>query len=340
MDTSKQSCYSIGVIAVWIGPLLNYFPLWWRTAAANSGIDFHLLTDQEVPFSASNITVHRVTLDGESIRFSSALGEDIRLTRAYKFCDFKPLYGVVYQDILSGYDFWGYCDLDVVFGNIRTFVTDDVLSAHDIIYRTGQLCLYRNVERINRLWEADGALYTREELFDPQTNCGFDEFYGIMQIAASHGLRIYEGSVPAQGQAGFTDREKSLYAVCRQNYPRQVFYWSDGRAYHRWIGSSGELCEDEVILMHFMGGRKLVYDQACLSAPAFCVSAEEGFSPLEKAPLREDINYRRVPSGFERSILGLFNTLRRFIAAPPADRKVKRKRYSYWFRSRLGRGGR
>jgi len=29
--------------------------------------------------------------------------------------------------------FWGYCDIDLIFGNIRAFMTDELLNEYDII---------------------------------------------------------------------------------------------------------------------------------------------------------------------------------------------------------------
>ena len=43
----------------------------------------------------------------------------ISLERPYKLCDYKPSYGEVFKDELAGYDFWGNCDIDLVWGNIK-----------------------------------------------------------------------------------------------------------------------------------------------------------------------------------------------------------------------------
>ena len=48
--------------------------------------------------------------------FDTAL--DAFSTRALK-TDLRPAYGVLFEEYLDGYDFWGHCDLDVLFGRIR-----------------------------------------------------------------------------------------------------------------------------------------------------------------------------------------------------------------------------
>ena len=50
---------------------------------------------------------------------------------------------------MKGYDFWGWGDLDVVYGDIRHFMTDEVLSSHKMISGWGHLTLYHNDEETN-----------------------------------------------------------------------------------------------------------------------------------------------------------------------------------------------
>lgn len=42
-------------------------------------------------------------------------------------CDYKPTYGLAFKKWLGKYDFWGYCDFDLLLGNLRKFFTDEVL---------------------------------------------------------------------------------------------------------------------------------------------------------------------------------------------------------------------
>ena len=40
----------------------------------------------------------------------------------YKLCDYKPVYGLIFDEDLQDYDFWGHCDVDLIFGDIRKFI--------------------------------------------------------------------------------------------------------------------------------------------------------------------------------------------------------------------------
>jgi hypothetical protein len=98
------------------------------------------------------------TLEQFNLWASERLGLPISIHEPYKLCDLKPAYGVIFADYLSGYDFWGNADIDVIYGNIRSFLTEELLSKYDVIssrkeYLAGHLTLYRNCPEINRLYE-------------------------------------------------------------------------------------------------------------------------------------------------------------------------------------------
>lgn len=69
----------------------------------------------------------------------------------------RPLWGDVFKDYLERYRFWGHCDIDVFWGNIKAFINDDLLSRYDIISGdSGKICgpftIYRNIPKINKLY--------------------------------------------------------------------------------------------------------------------------------------------------------------------------------------------
>ena len=85
----------------------------------------------------------------------------VSLELPYKVCDYKPAFGLIFEDYLRGVDFWGHCDVDVVWGSIRKFLaTDEILSRYDVVSPrrrriAGACTLYRNTDEVNRLFLAD-----------------------------------------------------------------------------------------------------------------------------------------------------------------------------------------
>jgi len=150
---------SIVIITCWYGPFPWYFPYFVHSCAHNPAIDFVIVTDNQesIPNKPDNINLVYKTLEEIRNNASQKLGFSVVIDTPYKLCDFKPAYGFLFPELLDGYDFWGHGDIDVVYGNIRAFMTNDVLSNYDVIssrhdYITGTFCLFRNTKEINRLF--------------------------------------------------------------------------------------------------------------------------------------------------------------------------------------------
>ena len=139
---------SILIFIPYFGTLPEVFPFWYNSALNNPDVDFLFITDCDIK-EAPNIKVRKSTLEKEKERFEKALGMEICLPNAYKLCDFKAAYGFIYADEREGYDFWGFGDIDLVYGRIRDYFTEDVLARYDMISGWGHLTLYRNCEFCN-----------------------------------------------------------------------------------------------------------------------------------------------------------------------------------------------
>lgn len=136
---------SILIIVPYFGKMNNYFDLFLKSAECNSTIDFLIITDDKRKFDyPKNVKVIYSTFSEESKRITSYFDFDARCDIPYKICDYRPFFGEIYKEYTKDYDFFGWCDLDVILGDIRHFITYDILSKHDRIYVNGNLSLMRN----------------------------------------------------------------------------------------------------------------------------------------------------------------------------------------------------
>lgn len=112
-------------------------------------------------------------------RIQSVFDFPISFETPYKLCDFKTAYGEIFAEELRGFDFWGYCDCDLVFGKIRKFLTDEILCAHDRIFSRGHMTLIRNTLDATSLYKEkiDGLRYYRDAFSSSRPFC-FDEWGG------------------------------------------------------------------------------------------------------------------------------------------------------------------
>lgn len=108
----------VKLIVCYYGTLPTEFSLWLSSCKNNPDFDFLIVTDTEVFNIPSNVSVLNISIEEVKKRFSTACGLNVILSKPYKLCDFRPLYGKAFTDELKGYDFWGHCDIDVVWGEI------------------------------------------------------------------------------------------------------------------------------------------------------------------------------------------------------------------------------
>lgn len=171
----------IRLLIPYYGKWPNYFNLFLEGCRLNSEFDFLLITDLPPPCSCpSNVQFHQLSF--EELR--SLIGRKIKkktlLFQPYKLCDFKPMYGVIFSDFLTGYDFWGYGDIDLVYGRLSKFITESLLENHDIIslrkhWLSGCFVLLKNVSRINFLYTESPSW---ELVAEKNSYMGFDECLG------------------------------------------------------------------------------------------------------------------------------------------------------------------
>ena len=137
----------IAIIFPYFGTLPPQYKMWRASALSNSSIDFMFFTDANVE-PAKNIIVHKMTFGDFQQIVQKAFDFPIALNRPYKLCEFKQAYGYILADYLKGYDFWGFGDLDLVYGDIRSFLSEKVLS-HKFLLGWGHLTLLHNDEDTN-----------------------------------------------------------------------------------------------------------------------------------------------------------------------------------------------
>lgn len=150
----------IALIVCYFGDMPWYFDYFLYSCKFNPTVTFYLITDntfleKSIP---DNVIIVNKTLENINTIASQKLGFETHIDEPYKLCDFKPAYGFLFPDLVRNYDFWGHADLDIIFGNIPTFMTDELLHDYDVIsirhdWLTGCFTLYRNSQKTNTLFK-------------------------------------------------------------------------------------------------------------------------------------------------------------------------------------------
>lgn len=263
----------IVIICVYLGKLPESFPLWLKSCSYNPTIDFWLYTDQVYVAQPENVYIKPISLYEMKLRVENAIGFKPVITSAYKICDCKPLYGVLFQEeiVKNHYDYWGYCDLDMVFGDLKEFFKKYHIQKYERFLERGHLCLYRNTSKMNSLFKMNGGM-SYLDVFSTNSPCYFDEFKG-MQLKTSENnikamlaeifLDIIPENVKLHTQSRTLPECYRMLCFNLKNYHEQVFYWENGKVYHAYINAFGKVCNKEYIYIHFQKRYYENFSDAC-----------------------------------------------------------------------------
>ena len=147
------------LLAPWFGPLPTWYRLWFDNISRLGQFGFDVYVTQD------GFDFNRRVKD--ILGIENAIGDDGR-----KVCDYRCAFGLLYADLLDGYEWWGTTDLDMVYGRVENWVTDDFLGDIDLhsnhpTYVSGPWSLYRNTPPVNELFTHYSDW--RGELENPRT---------------------------------------------------------------------------------------------------------------------------------------------------------------------------
>lgn len=243
-----QSKWKIVLIVPYYGRFPNYFDLFLKSCEFNRSVNWLIFSDNSYDSLPPNVNLVKMSLNELEALISNKLEKNVELPHPYKLCDFKPAYGFIFSDYIKEFDFWGHCDLDMIFGDIRRFITDDILEKYDKILTHGHFTLYRNNETVNRyfLLTAPNEMPFYDVINIKETMY-FDEI-GIVNILKYHGIEQYECNcfidiLPQY--PGFRVPKR----FGEKNYRNQVFYWKQGKVFKSWK-SRGAVYEKEYMYIH------------------------------------------------------------------------------------------
>ena len=146
-----------------------------KSVEKNPTIDFIVFTNQQILHKPKNLRVINCELSYLEQLAKENIWEGCVLTKAYKICDYRPAYGLMFNKYIEGYDFWGHCDTDMIFGDIRSYYPDERLEKYDRHGKNGPFTLYKNNTFVNNLFKEAGNI---TEIFTNQKPFGFDEWGG------------------------------------------------------------------------------------------------------------------------------------------------------------------
>ena len=264
----SDAFFKIGVYVYYFGKWPEWIDLYFETLRRNPTIDFHIFTDCEIPdLDAPNIFFHSISFD-DYLKFARVkLEVEINALNGVKLCDLRPFLGFIHQDIFCKYDFYGYADSDLLFGDIRSFYTSDILKKYDVISShknriSGHFALFRNTRRNRLIFR---KIYNWKKALKNPDFVGIDE-HGITHAYQMTIFDKFNEKFSLRINNFFTRwaserRKKRLYMVEQFTTPFISIPWLDGSINSQqpdeWYYKDGKITnirdgERNFLYIHFM----------------------------------------------------------------------------------------
>jgi len=221
----------IAIVIPYFGKLPAVADYFFASAGHAQDLDVLLFTDAAPSANVpSNVKVHAFTTAGFNDLASRQLGIPIQVSSPYKLCDFRPAYGVIFQEYLGDYEFWGFGDVDVIYGDVAR-VLGPILAGHDIIscrkgWTSGAFCILRNSPTVNSAYRCSAdwarALAARDYQF-------FDELGGRLFNVAQDGTDVgtHRGNVEAFTQVAKRLQRDGLLRCSFQDLVCEDLDWGE-----------------------------------------------------------------------------------------------------------------
>jgi hypothetical protein len=250
----EQYKHAICLLTCYFGKALpDRAAYFFTTAGWNSSVDFIVFSDSDAPADLpANVKFVPMGMGDFNRLVSGQLGIDINVEQGEKVKDFRPAYGKILASYIEGYDFWGHVDTDILLGNIRAFLTEEVLEQTDIFsvrddFPAGYFTLYRNSNDITNLFMQSKDW---QRAFTNPAYTGFDEC-GLTYSAYLNRRRMpQDGDDTIVSMADVLDMQGTGLRIVRQLVSHELGYRELLEVTHNGIERLGKEGRFMVVSFH------------------------------------------------------------------------------------------
>lgn len=166
-------------ILPYFGNFKNYFQLFLNSFSRNTSYDLLIFTDNTNKYDyPENVKVIKYTLDTFRQNANKKFGFSVSLNAPYKLCDYKPSYGFLFEEYIADYPYWGFCDCDLIFGNLEEILTPLLDEGYDKLFAAGHMTVFKNnYDNNSRFMKPLDGRYLYKEAYTTDKIFVFDEDY-------------------------------------------------------------------------------------------------------------------------------------------------------------------
>ena len=236
----------IALILPYFGHFDTLFPLWLESCRYNTDINWIIFTDDTRAFDyPHNVKVIYRSFEQMRERIQSLYDFKIALDAPYRLCNFRPAFGEIFKEELSGFDAWGFCDNDMLFGRLSASMPK--VEPKYKIGAYGHLSFVPNTKEVRTLYRYKDAFkiaFRHSELlfFDE------DAFPKILQ---HNGYSIYRLHI-----ADFKPRQKRHFVLSEPGREwmnkAHCFVWNKGTLWRYYVNKENTIDKEEYVYIHFL----------------------------------------------------------------------------------------
>lgn len=312
---------------VYYGKLPNYFNIWLKAAEYNDTIDFCIITDclDEYAKLPENVQLFYWPYEQFKNRIQDKFDFTVSIKNYGRISQFRPAFAYVFPEKVKGYDYWGFIECDLIPGNIRAFISDEILESHDKIFKLGHFQIFKNNKKMNTLFMQKAKSALDYKFAFGQNVLFFEELLGMHNLAEAKDCKTYSENI-------FADIKCYEYMFCRSPYgysqgnveKKCLCEFNNGKIYCFFLNDYGKLQKEEVLYVHLqkrdMEINTVDYEKYLIIPNQFAryqKITEELFNSVNEATIEKEEEYRL-------SMMGKLN-------------KARKKRYKEfcWWRLKL-----
>jgi hypothetical protein len=238
------------LIIPYFGVLPNYIDLFLKGCKLNINFaDFLFVTDTNVPdYLPSNVTWLNMSFNDFNNLVKKKLNIKVNVYTPYKICDYRPALGKIFEDLIKKYEFFGYCDIDLILGNLSKFISKDAFIKYDKLLIQGHLSFYRNNNQIKNIYRyGTKTSVSFNDVIKYKEPCYFDEIF-FDRICEESGIKQYKNF----SCADILPQHLSLTIapICSfKNMKDQIFYFNGNGIFRDYI-KNGVKKTDQFMYIH------------------------------------------------------------------------------------------
>lgn len=236
------------LILPYFGKFDKLFPVWLESCRHNPEIDWLIFTDDYTNYNyPANVKVYYREFEALKQEIQQHYDFSISLETPYRLCNFKPAYGELFADYLEGYDAWGFCDNDMIYGRLNCFLPS-IQSSKVKLGKYGHLTILPNTQENREIYRYANAykiaFSTPQPLF-------FDED-SFTKILIKNGYTEYPLHI-----ADFMPRLKHFKVLNEDGMEwkneAHCFVWKNGVLNRYYVNPhNGEIQKEEYAYIHFL----------------------------------------------------------------------------------------